>query len=97
MECQLALGGEPAIQMGAAWLPDLIVMDVSMPAPNGIEATHALRKGTHSAGTLFLAFTALDETEVARHLSRAASDGYCQKGQSPHVLVALINTFLATR
>jgi two-component system, OmpR family, response regulator len=29
MECQIALGGTQAIDKGAAWLPDVIIMDIS--------------------------------------------------------------------
>jgi two-component system, OmpR family, response regulator len=44
---------------------------------------------------VILAFTALDESEVRRHLTHITFDGYCQKGQSPAALVALIEYFMS--
>ncbi|OTP78520.1 CheY-like receiver [Caballeronia sordidicola] len=79
--------------MATAWVPDLIVMDISMPELNGLEATHALRRDLRTGSIVIIAFTALDEAEVLRHQLHTSFDGYCQKGQSPLVLVALINSF----
>ena len=93
MECRIARGGAQAIEMGAAWLPHIIVMDISMPVVNGFDATLALRRGLRTGSIIILAFTALDEAEVLRHGSHAMFDGYCQKGQSPAALIALIEHF----
>ena len=93
MECRIATSGAQAIAMATAWVPDVIVMDISMPELNGLEATHALRRDLRTGNIVIIAFTALDEAEVLRHLFHTSFDGYCQKGQSPLVLVALINSF----
>ncbi|CAN7417890.1 response regulator [Caballeronia sp. LjRoot29] len=93
VECRIALSGAQAIKMATAWLPDVIVMDISMPGLNGLEATHALRRDLRTSSIVIIAFTALDEAEVLRHLLHTSFDGYCQKGQSPLVLVALIDSF----
>jgi two-component system, OmpR family, response regulator len=92
-ECRIALGGAQAIEFGATWLPHIIVMDISMPEINGFEATLALRRDLRTNNIIILAFTALDESEVLRHLTHLMFDGYCQKGQSPAALVALIEYF----
>jgi two-component system OmpR family response regulator len=92
-ECRIASGGAEAFALGAAWLPDIIVMDISMPEVNGFEATLALRQDSRTNNIVILAFTALDEAEVLRHLTYLMFDGYCQKGQSPAALVALIEHF----
>ena len=42
--CGEAENGQEAIEMAQALHPDLIVMDLSMPVMNGIDATRALRK-----------------------------------------------------
>jgi two-component system OmpR family response regulator len=93
MECQIALSGAQAIKMATVWVPDVIVMDISMPDINGLEATHTLRRDLRTGGIVIIAFTALDEADVLRHLLHTSFDGYCQKGQSPTVLVSLINSF----
>lgn len=72
-------------------------MDISMPEINGFEATLALRQNARTGNIVILAFTALDEREVLRHLTHSNTtsfDGYCQKGQSPTVLLALIEHFI---
>lgn len=93
VQCRIALGGAQAIELGARWLPHIIIMDISMPDINGIEATLALRQDLRTHDIIIVAFTALDESEVLRHLTHPAFDGYCQKAQSPTALVALIDFF----
>ncbi len=44
MECRLALSGAEAIAIGTRWLPHVILMDISMPDCNGIQAARALRQ-----------------------------------------------------
>jgi CheY-like chemotaxis protein len=97
MECRIELSGAQAIRMATLWVPDVIVMDISMPDLNGLEATHALRRDLRTGSIVIIAFTALDEADVLRHLLHTSFDGYCQKGQSPTVLVSLINSFGRTQ
>jgi two-component system OmpR family response regulator len=85
--------GAEAIAIGTRWLPHVILMDVSMPECNGIQAARALRQAPCTAGIAIIARTALDETEVRRHLAEAEFDGYFQKGQPVDRLVALIASF----
>jgi two-component system OmpR family response regulator len=88
-----AFGGLEAISIGSAWLPHAIAMDISMPECNGVQAALALRQDGRTSGIAIIAFTALDEAEVCRHLTDQEFDGYCQKGQSPANLLALVMTF----
>jgi two-component system, OmpR family, response regulator len=90
MECRVAFGGRDAVSMGTAWSPHAIIMDISMPECTGFDAALALRHDPRTRGTAIIAFTALDEAEVRRHPVGNHFDGYCQKGQSPAQLVALI-------
>jgi len=94
IEPRPAFGGAEAIAIARSWLPDLIVMDISMPYCNGIEASRAMRAEVATRGIAIIAFTALDEEEVRRQLVDHEFDGYCQKGQPPTTLLALIWTFL---
>jgi two-component system, OmpR family, response regulator len=94
LETRPAFGGLEAVEIARRWLPDLIVMDISMPRCNGFEASRALRADAVTNGIVIVAFTALDEHDVRRHLADDEFDGYCQKGQPPATLLALIWTFL---
>jgi two-component system OmpR family response regulator len=94
MTCRVAFGGLEAISVGTDWAPHVILMDISMPECNGYEATLALRGDQRTSGTVILAFTALnDDAEVRKHLDDQSFDGYCQKGQAPGKLVALVMSF----
>lgn len=95
MECKVALGGRQAITLGTDWLPHVIVMDISMPDFNGFQATHALRQDLRTGSIIIVAFTALDEADLLQQLAHSTFDGYCQKGQSPTALVALIEHFIS--
>ncbi len=93
IESRVAFGGAEAISIGSAWVPHVIVMDISMPVCNGVQAAYALRHNGRTSGIAMIAFTALDEAEVRRHLTDQEFDGYCQKGQTPANLLALVMTF----
>jgi CheY-like chemotaxis protein len=67
----------------------------SMPECNGYEATLVLRHDQRTSETVIVAFTALnDDGDVRKHLVNHSFDGYCQKGQSPTNLVALVMGFM---
>ncbi|WP_256700962.1 response regulator [Caballeronia sordidicola] len=83
-------GGRDAISEAIAWQPHIVIMDISMPECNGYEAARALRQHALTAHIGIVAFTALDESEVRRHLIDHEFDGYCQKGQNPSNVNALI-------
>lgn len=88
LEIQTAYGGRQAVRAAAVWMPNLIVMDISMPGCNGFEAALLIRADARTNNIAIVAFTALDESEVRRHPSDHEFDAYCQKGQPPSHLVA---------
>ncbi|MGX7002298.1 response regulator [Caballeronia sp. KNU42] len=90
MDCQTAFGGLQAISVSIAWSPQVIIMDISMPEFTGFEAALALRRDPRTSENVIIAFTALDEAEVLRHLTGNEFDAYCQKGQPPTQLLGLI-------
>jgi two-component system, OmpR family, response regulator len=92
MECRTAFGGIQAITIATLWCPHVIVMDISMPECNGFEAALVLRGDSRTSDVAIVAFTALDETEVRRHLTDHEFDAYYQKGQPPGDLAALLLT-----
>jgi two-component system, OmpR family, response regulator len=96
IESRIAFGGTEAVSLGCAWLPHVIAMDISMPECNGVQAALALRQNGSTRSIAIIAFTALDEAELCRHLTGQAFDGYGQKGQSPANLLALVMAFTYT-
>lgn len=78
-ECRVAYGGVEAVAIGTDRSPDVIIMDIAMPECSGFEAAFALRHDPRTGNIVIVAFTALDEAEVRRHLADQELDGYCQK------------------
>jgi DNA-binding NarL/FixJ family response regulator len=72
--------GRTAIACTEALLPDVIVLDVSMPTMNGLEATRALREAAPS--TAVVALTRYNDDAYVRELLGAGALGYVLK-QSP--------------
>ncbi len=93
IECRVVFGGVEAISVATQWRPQAIIMDVSMPECNGIQAAGALRDDPRTQDIAIIAFTALDETEVRRLMTHHEFDAYCQKGLAPSKLVSLLKAF----
>ena len=90
LDIRTAYGGRQAVDVAITWTPHLILMDISTPGCTGFEAALVIRRDTKTSHIAIVAFTALDETEVRRHLMDHEFDAYCQKGQPPSELVALL-------
>lgn len=62
-----AINGEEALVMARQHLPDLVLMDVSLPGIDGVEATRQLKADPSMAATPIVALTAsVMETDRAR-------------------------------
>ncbi len=85
LECHIALGGRQAIAGALAWAPHVIVMDISMPECNGIQAARAIREDDATADMAIIAFTALDEREVQRRATDRISTRTAKKGKQPPI------------
>lgn len=80
--------GRSAWQMVKELLPDVVVMDVSMPEMNGAQATERLRQSC--PGVRVLALTAHDERSYLRHLLKAGASGFLLKRAAADELVHAI-------
>ena len=91
-----AVGDGRALLAEAAKLqPDVIVVDISMPLLNGIEAARQITKAHSKAKIIFLTMHA-DATYAKRALEAGAS-GYVLKHSAPAELVTAIHEALAGR
>jgi PAS domain S-box-containing protein len=75
--CGEASDGQEAIDKASELQPDVIVMDVSMPRLNGIEATRTIRSLLPSTEVLVL--SQHDAPEMARQAFKAGARGYVIK------------------
>jgi DNA-binding NarL/FixJ family response regulator len=73
-----AATGQEAVEAALSLRPDLVVMDLSMPGLNGIEATRRIVDGSEAAHVLVM--TMHDEDESVFAAIRAGARGYLLKG-----------------
>jgi DNA-binding NarL/FixJ family response regulator len=88
-----AADGEEAIRQARRLLPDIILMDISMPHMNGLEAMTLLRKQVPNAKILVL--TMHDKKEYISQIFRLGARGYLLKDTSPAELVHAIKSIYA--
>src|SRR5512143_668726 len=87
-----ASNGRDAVQMTKELLPDVAILDFSMPLLNGIDAARQIREASPRTKTLLLTMYK-DETYVLRAL-RAGINGYVVKTQAAPELVEAIRSIL---
>ena len=83
-----AADGEEAVKLAMLRKPDVIVMDVSMPRLNGIEATKQIKARLPAVAVL--ALTAYDYDEYIFALLEAGAAGYLLKDVSGQELIEAI-------
>jgi two-component system response regulator NreC len=77
--------GLDAVKLAAELNPDVVVMDVSMPQMNGIEATREISKAHPSIKIILL--TLHDSGELLRNGFRAGAKGYILKSDAEQELI----------
>jgi len=80
-------GGE-AVEKARELLPDVIVMDVSMPGMNGVEATKIIKKELPQIG--IIALTMYEDQRYIFDLVRAGATGYLLKDSDSTEILAAI-------
>jgi DNA-binding NarL/FixJ family response regulator len=83
--CGEADNGNDAIRMAEELKPEVIIMDLSMPGLNGIEATRAIRKTQPAVKIVLL--TLHESAELVRGAFRAGASGYLLKTDAEQELV----------
>jgi DNA-binding NarL/FixJ family response regulator len=83
-----ASSGQEAITKAREFSPDIIVMDITMPGMNGLEATKCLREFCPAARVLIL--TVHEKKEFVREVVQCGARGYIRKNTSPVELVSAI-------
>jgi DNA-binding NarL/FixJ family response regulator len=92
--CAEAGTGREAVAKAVALQPDVVVLDVSMPELNGLEATRQIRR---LVATKILVLTVHDADQMVAELLDAGADGYVLKVDAGRTLVAAIHALLGAR
>ncbi len=90
--CGEADNGNDAIRMAKELEPEVIIMDLSMPGLNGIEATRVIRKNQPAVKIVLL--TLHESAELVRNAFRAGARGYLLKTDAEQELVKALTVVL---
>ncbi len=85
-----ARDGEEAVRLAQNLVPDVILMDISMPVLNGIEATRRIKSFQPSVAILIL--TAYDDEQYVFSVLSAGAAGYLLKDVGMQELIEAIKT-----
>jgi DNA-binding NarL/FixJ family response regulator len=90
--CGEADNGQDAIRLAGELAPEVVIMDVSMPGMNGLEATRIIHEVLPETKVLLL--TLHSSTEFVRSAFRAGARGYVLKSDAENELVRALNVVI---
>lgn len=90
-----AENGEDGVRMAREMLPGVILMDVSMPGMNGLEATRLLKADALTAAIPVIAVTAHAMSEDRARVEAAGCDSYLAKPVEPRRVLEEVERMLA--
>jgi DNA-binding NarL/FixJ family response regulator len=90
-----ATNGRDAVELALKLKPDVVILDMSMPELNGLEATRRIRKELPK--TEVLVFTMHESEELMREVLAAGARGYLLKSDAPAHVIAAVETLLRHR
>lgn len=85
--------GEEAVRLVLEYYPDIVIMDISMPRVNGLDAIRQIK--TERPDTIILVLTVHDESEHILGMLEAGASGYLTKGVFDEEIVHAIRSILA--
>ncbi len=88
--CGEAVNGRQAVEMALAMKPDVIVLDVSMPDLNGVEAARQICKAWPKAEVLIL--TMLESEGLVRDVLAAGARGFILKTDTARLLIPAVES-----
>ena len=86
--CGEAADGREAVEMTKRLKPDVIILDITMPNLNGLEATRQILKADPKARVLIL--TMHESDQVVREVLDAGARGYVLKSDAGRNLIAAV-------
>ncbi|MBN1367636.1 MAG: response regulator transcription factor [Dehalococcoidales bacterium] len=88
-----ARDGEEVVKLTVKYIPDVVIMDISMPRINGIEATKQIKKECPTVAILIL--TVHQDPEYVSNLIQAGASGYLTKSVFGDEVVNTVRTIVS--
>jgi CheY-like chemotaxis protein len=89
-EVRLALDGVECVEVAAAFRPDVVLMDITMPKLDGYSAARAIRRESWGQVMTLIALTGWGRPSDLEAARNAGFDGHLLKPVDPDQLVSLI-------
>jgi DNA-binding NarL/FixJ family response regulator len=83
--CGEAADGREAVALARALVPDVVIMDLTMPGLNGLDATRSILKTAPETGILIL--TMHESEQLMHEVVRSGARGFVLKSDAGHVLL----------
>jgi len=96
-ECRRAHDGLAALELAEEFCPDVILMDVTMPRMNGLEATRRIRAKARCPEPVIVCFTGWSGARAERAATDAGCDAHVAKQDGLRNVDATIRRLLAGR
>jgi len=93
--CGEASNGREAVEFAAQHQPAIVVLDISLPVLNGIDATRQIHKS--APGTEILIFTMHDSEDTIREALRAGARGCLLKSEADQQIVPAVQALVRHR
>jgi DNA-binding NarL/FixJ family response regulator len=90
--CAEAANGQEAVEKTLSFKPDVVILDLSMPIMNGVEATRQIRQLLPSVK--IIVFSMHDFTQLADTVKQAGADAYVSKSAQVSRLYEAIRSVL---
>ncbi len=88
-----ARDGEQAVRMAAKTKPDIVLLDISMPKINGVEATRIIKRDNPASRVLIL--TMHEDEKYLYEIIRAGANGYVLKSAEKREIFAAVHAVAA--
>ncbi|HYQ87076.1 MAG TPA: response regulator transcription factor [Bacteroidota bacterium] len=88
-----AADGEQAIRLAEKVKPDIVLLDITMPRVNGIEATRVIKRNDPSTRVLIL--TIHEDEDYVYEMIRAGANGYVLKSAEKREIFAAVRAVAA--
>lgn len=94
LQVQTASNGREGVEMALAGLPDLILMDLTMPIMDGFQATAILRADPRTRHIPIVALSGTSEANELAKVHELGMNGFILKSGSANDLIKTIQAYL---